>query len=166
MQVDGDIGRPTALELVAELAGCHVRTVSRLLALLPEEIATETERLKRKIRLGRKMMMESILSDIEDAEKMAKTPVRDKAVTLGLLGDQLKGGGPSSLTVHLHAPDHRDMADFLAKLQPADVDGGQGSGMGVPSQIGSAKTGWADAIEDAEEVDPASPGADGEEVAE
>jgi transposase len=127
---------------IAEIAGCHVRTVRRIVEAMPEEIATETDRLKRKIRIGRKMLMDSILADVEDEDKMAKTPTRDKAVTLGILGDQLKSGGPASVTININAPDHRDLESYLAKLQPADVIEAEPAGMGLAWQGGEAKGGW------------------------
>jgi hypothetical protein len=133
---------------IADLAGCHVRTVRRIVEALPEDVATEKERLNRKIRLGRKMLAESILHDIEDKEKMEKTPTRDKAVTLGILGDQLKSGGPSSVTININAPDHRDLESYLAKLRPADVIEGPPGQMGLePGEIG-AKGGRAAGLED------------------
>jgi hypothetical protein len=136
---------------VAELAGCHVRTVRRLLETMPEEIATEKERLGRKVRLGRKMMMESILADIEDPAKMEKTPTRDKAVVLGILGDQLKSGGTANVTININAPDHRDLESYLAKLRPADVIEQEGERMGLESGENGSKGGLAAGLKDAGE---------------
>jgi hypothetical protein len=91
------------------------------------------------------------MPDIEDPEKMEKTPTRDKAVTLGILGDQLKSGGPSSLTINITAPDHRDLETYLAKLRPADVIEATPGQMGLePGEIG-AKGGCAAGLEDAGE---------------
>jgi hypothetical protein len=160
------LGRGVGQLTVAELVGVSVHTVRAVLEYLPEDVAMEKQRHVRRLKSARGLALDAILCDLEDPDRLAKIPTRDKAIILGILGDQLKGGGPANVTVHLHAPDHRDLDAYLSKLQPADVGGLESSGMGVPSQIAGGKTGWAAAIEDAEEVDPASPGAGLEEVAE
>jgi hypothetical protein len=139
---------------IAELSGVHVRTVRRLLESMPEEIATETERLNRRIRLGRKVAMESILQDLEDEAKMSKTPTRDKAVVLGILGDQLKSR-EAPVTINIQAPTHSDLAAFLSKLPQA---GGQSStlaGMGLTpeGENPKARPAWAAIEAEAVEIE-------------
>ena len=134
----------------ARLLRCSVHTVRAVLLELPENIAMERERQRKRLRAGAALMLDGILEDLSDPEKMAAIPTRDKAVILGILEDKASGPAPASVNIHVHSPGHRDLDGYLQRLQSVghDSTGTDGGQMGFGPGTGGAKgAGLVDVVE-------------------
>lgn len=139
----------------ARLVGCSVHTVRAVLGALPENIAIERERHRRNLRTGAALVLDALLDDLSDPDRLAAIPARDKAVILGILEDKAAGPAPAAVTVNINAPGHRDLSSYLDRLQAVGGDStGTGAGeMGFRAGAGAAKGAALGAGgEDAEEV--------------
>ncbi len=139
----------------ARLVGCSVHTVRAVLGALPENIAIERERHRRNLRTGAALVLDALLDDLSDPERLAAIPARDKAVILGILEDKAAGPAPAAVTVNINAPGHRDLSSYLDRLQAVggDSTGTGAGGMGFGAGAGAAKGAALGAGgEDAEEV--------------
>ena len=148
----------------ARLLRCSVHTVRAVLLELPENIAIERERQRKRLRAGAALVLDGILEDLSDPEKMAAIPTRDKAVILGILEDKASGPAPASVNIHVHSPGHRDLDGYLQRLQTVGPDstGGGSAEMGFGPGTGGAK--GAGLVEDAEVSGHDSTGTGGETV--
>ena len=148
----------------ARLLRCSVHTVRAVLLELPENIAIERERQRKRLRAGAALVLDGILEDLSDPEKMAAIPTRDKAVILGILEDKAAGPAPASVNIHVHSPGHRDLDGYLQRLQTVGPDstGGGSAEMGFGPGTGGAK--GAGLVEDAEVSGHDSTGTGGETV--